>query len=112
MILISGKAPGIHDSYLRHVAPTLAVDVVVVSGGGGRNPEILRRLADRTAGPARSVITQQPPARVRQPGRSKISFPRQSRVDNLRHRNQPLSRRIDAILLKLTSSSKGVFYSQ
>jgi anhydro-N-acetylmuramic acid kinase len=40
---------GIHDCYLRHVAPTLAVDVVVVSGGGARNPEILRRLADRFA---------------------------------------------------------------
>lgn len=37
---------GIHDSYLRHVAPTLAVDVVVVSGGGARNPKILRRLTD------------------------------------------------------------------
>jgi anhydro-N-acetylmuramic acid kinase len=40
---------GIHDSYLRHVAPTLAVDVVVVSGGGARNPEILRRLGEHFA---------------------------------------------------------------
>jgi anhydro-N-acetylmuramic acid kinase len=40
---------GIHESYLRHVAPAVPVDTVVVSGGGARNPEILRRLAARFA---------------------------------------------------------------
>lgn len=40
---------GIHDAYLRHVAPLMAMDAVMVSGGGARNPEIMRRLAARFA---------------------------------------------------------------
>lgn len=40
---------GIHETYRRHVAPTLAVDAVVVCGGGARNPEIMARLAVRFA---------------------------------------------------------------
>jgi anhydro-N-acetylmuramic acid kinase len=36
---------GIHDHYLRFVAPGVAIDAVAVSGGGARNPEIMRRLA-------------------------------------------------------------------
>jgi len=40
---------GIHDGYTRFVAPAVAIDVVVVSGGGARNPEIMRRLARRFA---------------------------------------------------------------
>jgi anhydro-N-acetylmuramic acid kinase len=36
---------GIHDCYLRHVAPRQPVDVVVISGGGARNPELMARLA-------------------------------------------------------------------
>ena len=37
-------ACGIHDCYLRYVAPRLPVDVVVISGGGSRNPELMARL--------------------------------------------------------------------
>ncbi len=38
---------GIHDCYLRHVAPRLPVEAVVISGGGARNPEFMARLAAR-----------------------------------------------------------------
>jgi anhydro-N-acetylmuramic acid kinase len=38
---------GIHDCYLRHVAPRLPVDAVVISGGGARNPELMARLEAR-----------------------------------------------------------------
>jgi anhydro-N-acetylmuramic acid kinase len=38
---------GIHDAYLRHVAPALPVDAVMVSGGGTRNPVVMARLAAR-----------------------------------------------------------------
>lgn len=38
---------GIHDAYLRHVAPGLPVDAVVVSGGGARNPALMARLGAR-----------------------------------------------------------------
>jgi anhydro-N-acetylmuramic acid kinase len=38
---------GIHDCYLRHVVPRLPADVVVISGGGARNPELMARLAAR-----------------------------------------------------------------
>ena len=38
---------GIHDCYLRHVAPRLPVDAVVISGGGARNPELMARLKAR-----------------------------------------------------------------
>jgi len=38
---------GIHDCYLRHVAPRLPVEAVMVSGGGARNPELMARLAAR-----------------------------------------------------------------
>ena len=38
---------GIHDCYLRNVAPGLPVDVVVISGGGARNPQLMARLAAR-----------------------------------------------------------------
>jgi anhydro-N-acetylmuramic acid kinase len=38
---------GIHDGYLRHVAPRLPVEKVVISGGGARNPELMARLAAR-----------------------------------------------------------------
>jgi anhydro-N-acetylmuramic acid kinase len=38
---------GIHDCYLRHIAPRLPVEAVVVSGGGARNPELMARLAAR-----------------------------------------------------------------
>lgn len=38
---------GIHNCYLRHVAPRLPVDAVVISGGGARNPELMARLKDR-----------------------------------------------------------------
>ncbi len=38
---------GIHDCYLRHVAPRLPVEAVVISGGGARNPELMARLAAR-----------------------------------------------------------------
>jgi anhydro-N-acetylmuramic acid kinase len=40
---------GIHDAYRRHVAPRLPVDLVVVSGGGARNPQLMARLAARFA---------------------------------------------------------------
>jgi anhydro-N-acetylmuramic acid kinase len=42
-------AYGIETAYRQHVAPKAAVDVVVVSGGGARNPEIMTRLAARFA---------------------------------------------------------------
>jgi anhydro-N-acetylmuramic acid kinase len=42
-------AYGIHQSYKLHVAPTMPIDEVMVSGGGARNPEIMRRLAARFA---------------------------------------------------------------
>jgi anhydro-N-acetylmuramic acid kinase len=38
---------GIHDAYRRYVAARLPVDVVVVSGGGARNPALMARLAAR-----------------------------------------------------------------
>jgi len=38
---------GIHDAYRRYVAERLPVDVVVVSGGGARNPALMARLAAR-----------------------------------------------------------------
>jgi anhydro-N-acetylmuramic acid kinase len=38
---------GIHDAYQRYVAERLPVDVVVVSGGGARNPALMARLAAR-----------------------------------------------------------------
>jgi anhydro-N-acetylmuramic acid kinase len=38
---------GIHDCYLRQVAPRLPVEAVVISGGGARNPELMARLAAR-----------------------------------------------------------------
>ena len=40
-------ALGIHDCYLRHVAPGLPVDAVAISGGGARNPQLMARLAAR-----------------------------------------------------------------
>jgi len=40
---------GIHETYIRYVAPRLPVEVVVVSGGGARNPELMARLAARFA---------------------------------------------------------------
>jgi anhydro-N-acetylmuramic acid kinase len=40
-------AHGIHDAYLRHVAPQRPVDEVMVSGGGARNPVLMARLAER-----------------------------------------------------------------
>ena len=40
---------GIHDAYRRHVAPRRPVDVVAVSGGGARNPQLIARLAARFA---------------------------------------------------------------
>jgi anhydro-N-acetylmuramic acid kinase len=40
---------GIHDTYARFIAPRVPVDGVMVSGGGARNPEIMRRLAARFA---------------------------------------------------------------
>ena len=42
-------ALGIHDTYERFVRRKTPVDAVVVSGGGARNPEIMRRLAARFA---------------------------------------------------------------
>lgn len=42
-------AYGIHQSYKLHVAPAMPVDEVMISGGGARNPEIMRRLAARFA---------------------------------------------------------------
>jgi anhydro-N-acetylmuramic acid kinase len=42
-------ALAIHDSYRRFVQPGLEAEEVVVSGGGARNPEIMRRLAERFA---------------------------------------------------------------
>ncbi|HSA81192.1 MAG TPA: anhydro-N-acetylmuramic acid kinase [Geminicoccaceae bacterium] len=38
---------GIHDCYLRRVAPRLPVDAVAISGGGARNPELMARLKSR-----------------------------------------------------------------
>ncbi len=38
---------GIHDGYLRYIAPRLPVEAVVIGGGGARNPEIMARLAAR-----------------------------------------------------------------
>jgi anhydro-N-acetylmuramic acid kinase len=38
---------GIHDAYRRYVAARLPVHVVVVSGGGARNPALMARLAAR-----------------------------------------------------------------
>lgn len=38
---------GIHDAYRRFVLPRLAVDEVIVSGGGARNPVLMARLARR-----------------------------------------------------------------
>ncbi len=40
---------GIHETYRRHVAPRLAIDAVMVSGGGARNPEVMVRLGARFA---------------------------------------------------------------
>lgn len=40
---------GIHNTYQRFVRPAVPVDAVMVSGGGARNPEIMRRLAARFA---------------------------------------------------------------
>ena len=40
---------GIFDSYRRHVAPVVAIDAVMVSGGGARNPEVMARLTRRFA---------------------------------------------------------------
>jgi anhydro-N-acetylmuramic acid kinase len=40
---------GIDTAYRQHVAPTLRVDAVVVSGGGARNRAMMARLADRFA---------------------------------------------------------------
>ena len=40
---------GIHETCRRHVAPRLAVDAVMVSGGGARNPEVMARLGARFA---------------------------------------------------------------
>jgi anhydro-N-acetylmuramic acid kinase len=42
-------AYGIETAYRRHVAPKVAVDAVVVSGGGARNPALMTRLAGRFA---------------------------------------------------------------
>ena len=38
---------GIHDTYRRFIAPRCPVQGVMVSGGGARNPEIMRRLQGR-----------------------------------------------------------------
>ena len=40
---------GVHDAYLRHVAPRGPVEVVAVSGGGARNPQLMARLGARFA---------------------------------------------------------------
>ncbi|MGH6944348.1 MAG: anhydro-N-acetylmuramic acid kinase [Geminicoccaceae bacterium] len=40
---------GIHETYRRHVAATLPVSAVAVSGGGARNPQVMARLAARFA---------------------------------------------------------------
>lgn len=40
-------AVGIADGYRRYVAPAGTIDRVVVSGGGARNPELMRRLRTR-----------------------------------------------------------------
>jgi anhydro-N-acetylmuramic acid kinase len=40
---------GVHDHYRRFAAPTVAIDAVAVSGGGARNPDIMRRLGARFA---------------------------------------------------------------
>lgn len=42
-------AYGIETAYRRHVAPKVAVDAVVVSGGGARNPTLMTRLAKHVA---------------------------------------------------------------
>ncbi len=42
-------AVGIREAYARFVAAECPVDAVVVSGGGARNPELMRRLAARFA---------------------------------------------------------------
>jgi anhydro-N-acetylmuramic acid kinase len=57
----------IHDSYRRHVAPKLPVGAVAVSGGGARNPQIMRRLAARfTPIPVRSTDAHGLPAKAKE----------------------------------------------
>jgi anhydro-N-acetylmuramic acid kinase len=58
---------GIHDSYRRHVAPKLPVGAVAVSGGGLRNPQIMKRLAARFAPiPVRSTDAYGLPAKAKE----------------------------------------------
>jgi anhydro-N-acetylmuramic acid kinase len=57
----------IHDSYRRHVAPKLPVGAVAVSGGGARNPQIMKRLAARFAPiPVRSTDAHGLPAKAKE----------------------------------------------